>query len=183
MRRLLLAVVLLVPVLGGCAMNRVATYPVGMPTEYTLDTGDVIRVTVYGDTTLTNTYTVTDKGTISVPLIGQVNARGQTVTAVEKTVTTKLADGYMISPKVSVEVSAYRPFFIEGAVGKAGQYPYVWGMSARAAIATAEGFKEFAERSHVTIFRRVGKSMAKFNAPLDAPIWPGDTIVVAERWL
>ncbi len=164
-------------------MNRVATYPVGSPAEYTLDTGDVVRLTVYGDATLTTTYTVTDKGTISVPLIGQVNARGQTITAVEKAVTDRLADGYMISPKVSAEVSAYRPFFIDGAVSKGGQYPYVWGMTARAAVATAEGFKDFAERSHVTIYRRIGKSMAKFSAPLDAPIWPGDTIVVGERWL
>lgn len=183
MRSLLLAVALLSPVLGGCAMNRVATYPVGMPTSYTLDTGDVVRVTVYGDTTLTNTYTVTDKGTISVPLIGQVAARGETLAVVEKSITARLADGYMVSPKVSVEVSAYRPFFIDGAVEKGGQYPYVWGMTARAAVATAEGFKDFAERTHVTIYRRAGKAMARFSAPLDAPIWPGDTVVVGERWL
>lgn len=183
MRSLMLAVALLVPVLGGCAMNRVATYPVGVPAEYTLDTGDIVRVTVYGDTTLTNTYTVTDKGTLSVPLIGPVSARGQTIGAVEKAITARLADGYMISPKVSVEVSVYRPFFIDGAVSKSGQYPYVWGMTARAAIATAEGFKDFADRSHVTVYRRQGKSMVKFTSPLDTPIWPGDTIVVGERWL
>jgi len=89
-------------VLGGCAMNRVATYAVSSPTEYTLDTGDIVRVTVYGDTTLTNVYTVTDKGTLSFPLIGQVQARGQTITGVESAITKLLAHGYMISPKVSV---------------------------------------------------------------------------------
>jgi len=184
MRWSAVAVALLMPVfLGGCAMNRVATYAVSSPTEYTLDTGDIVRVTVYGDTTLTNTYTVTDKGTLSFPLIGQVQARGQTITGVESAITKLLANGYMISPKVSVEVTTYRPFFIDGAVSKGGQYPYVWGMTARAAVATAEGFKDFADRTHVTIYRRMGKAMAKFSAPLDAAVMPGDTIVVGERWL
>jgi polysaccharide export outer membrane protein len=183
MRWSVLAVALLVPVLAGCAMNRVATYPVTSPAAYTLDTGDVVRVTVYGDTTLSTTYTVTDKGTLSFPLIGQVMARGQTITVVEKQITDRLAAGYMVAPKVSVEVSAYRPFFIDGAVSKSGQYPYVWGMTARAAVATAEGFKDFADRTHVTIYRRMGKAMAKFSSSLDAPVMPGDTIVVGERWL
>ena len=97
--------------------------------------------------TLTNTYTITDKGTISFPLVGQVAVRGQTIIIVEQMITELLANGYMISPKVSVEVSTYRPFFIEGAVGTAGQYPYVWGMTARAAVATAGGFAEFADRA------------------------------------
>jgi polysaccharide export outer membrane protein len=183
MRWSLLAVALLVPALGGCAMNRVATYPVSSPTAYTLDTGDVVRITVYGDTTLSTSYTVTDKGTLSVPLIGEVTARGLTITAVERQITERLADGYMIAPKVSVEVSTYRPFFIDGAVSKGGQYPYVWGMTARAAVATAEGFEDFADRTHVTIYRRMGKAMAKFSAPLDVPVMPGDTVVVGERWL
>jgi len=140
-------------------------------------------VTVYGDTTLTNTYTVTDKGTLSFPLIGQVQARGQTITGVESAITKLLANGYMISPKVSVEVTTYRPFFIDGAVSKGGQYPYVWGMTARAAIATAEGYSNYADRTHVTIYRKVNGGMAKFNAQLDAPVMPGDTVVVGERWL
>jgi len=183
MRWSVLAVALLVPLLAGCAMNRVATYPVTSPAAYTLDTGDIVRVTVYGDATLSTNYTVTDKGTLSFPLIGQVVARGATITSVEKQITDRLADGYMISPKVSVEVSTYRPFFIDGAVSKGGQYPYVWGMTARAAVATAEGFKDFADRTHVTIYRRMGKAMAKFSAPLDAAVMPGDTVVVSERWL
>lgn len=164
-------------------MNRVSTYPVTAPGAYALDTGDVVRVTVYGDTTLTNTYTVTDNGTISFPLAGQVKVRGQTITTAERMITELLANGYMINPKVSVEVTTYRPFFIEGAVTKAGQYPYVWGMTVRAAVATAEGFKDFADRTHVTIYRKVGRAMAKFASSLDTSIMPGDTVVVGERWL
>ncbi len=183
MRFSLLVLALLFPLLTGCAVTRQAAYTVTSPTEYTLDTGDIVRVTVYGDTTLTNTYTVTDKGTISFPLAGQVLVRGQTIVTAERLITEMLANGYMISPKVSVEVTTYRPFFIDGAVTKGGQYPYVWGMTARAAVATAEGFADFADRTHVLIYRKVGHATTKISTGLDAPIMPGDTIVVAERWL
>src|SRR5690606_20401060 len=115
--------------------------------------------------------------------IGQVAARGQTITTIERMITERLADGYMISPKVSVEVATYRPFFIEGAVATAGQYPYVYGMTARAAIATAGGFADFADRGRVNVYRRVGKAMTRQSIGLDQPILPGDTVVVLERWL
>jgi polysaccharide export outer membrane protein len=183
MRWPLFLIPLLFAVLSGCAMNKVAAYKVDIPTEYTLDTGDVVRVTVYGDTTLTNTYTVTDKGTISFPLAGQVMVRGQTITTAERMITELLANGYMISPKVSVEVTTYRPFFIDGAVTTGGQYPFVYGMTVRAAIATAGGFKDFADRGHVIVYRRIGKAMTKRPMGLDGGVMPGDTIVVLERWL
>jgi polysaccharide export outer membrane protein len=182
MRWSVLLIPLLIAVLSGCAMNKVAAYNVDAPHAYTLDTGDIVRVTVYGDDILTNTYTVTDKGTISFPLVGQVAARGQTLTTVERKITELLANGYMISPKVSVEVTTYRPFYIEGAVAKPGQYPYVWGMTARAAIATAGGFAEFADRGRVNVFRRIGKTMTKQSIGLDQPIAPGDTVVILDRW-
>ena len=183
MRWSVLLIPLLVVVLTGCAMNKVAAYKVDPVHEYTLDTGDTVRVTVYGDETLSNTYIITDKGTISFPLVGQVQVRGRTIVAVERAITDLLANGYMISPKVSVEVSEYRPFFIEGAVTRAGKYPYVYGMTARAAIANAAGFKDFADRGRVNVYRRVGGAMTKQSIGLDQPILPGDTIVVLERWL
>lgn len=183
MRWSVLLIPLLFAVLSGCAMNKGPALKAEQPAAYTLDTGDIVRVTVYGDDTLTNSYTVTDKGTISFPLAGQVAVRGQTITTAERMITELLANGYMISPKVSVEVTTYRPFFIEGAVGTAGQYPYVYGMTARAAIATAGGFAEFADKRGVQVFRKVGRNVGKLTIGLDEPILPGDTIVVRERWL
>ena len=183
MRWSVLLIPLLIAVLSGCAMNKVAAYKVDTPMAYALDTGDVLRVTVYGDETLTNTYAVTDKGTIAFPLAGAVQVRGQTITTAERMITELLANGYMISPKVSVEITTYRPFFIEGAVTTAGQYAYVYGMTARAAIATAGGFAEFADKGSVQIYRKVGKAVTKLSIGLDQPIMPGDTVVVRERWL
>lgn len=183
MRLPLLVISLLMLLLGGCATNKGTALKIDAPHEYTLDTGDVVRVTVYGDETLTNSYTVTDKGTISFPLIGAVSARGRTIAMVERTITDQLANGYMISPKVSVEVAAYRPFFIEGAITRSGQYPYVYGMTARAAIATAGGFAEYADKARVNIYRRSGGAVRKLTIRMDDPIRPGDTVVVLERWL
>src|SRR3569833_843113 len=117
-------------ILGGCTLNRIPTAMLTVPTEYALDTGDVVRVTVYGDTTITNSYTVTDKGTINIPLAGPVQVRGRTIAIAEQMITPRLADGYMISPKVSVEITTYRPFFIDGAVTNSGQNPNNKGMTA-----------------------------------------------------
>lgn len=182
MRWSVVLVALATLVLGGCTLNSVPTAMLTVPTEYPLDTGDVVRVTVYGDTTITNTYTVTDKGTINIPLAGPVQVRGRTLSATEQMITARLADGYMISPKVSVEITTYRPFFIDGAVTNSGQFPYVWGMTARAAVATAGGFKDYADRTHVTLFRKTPKSTVKISIPLDTPIRPGDTLVAEDRW-
>jgi len=182
MRWSVLLVVVATILLGGCTLNRAPNDVLTPPAEYALDTGDVVRVTVYGETTITNTYTVTDKGTINIPLAGPVQVRGRTITTAEQTITRLLADGYMISPKVSVEITTYRPFFIDGAVTNGGQFPYVWGMTARAAVATAGGFKDYADRTHLTLYRKTARGTVKLSIPLDTPIRPGDNLVAEDRW-
>ena len=88
----------------------------------------------------------------------------------------------MRNPDVAVEVADYRPFFIQGAVKNAGQFPYVYGMTVRAAISTAGGFSDTADRNRAMVYRRQGDQMAKGTVDLDFPIFPGDTIVILERW-
>lgn len=181
--RLLRSVLLLLPlVLGACAHGSSATYLVEQAGPYRLDSGDVLRVSVYGDESLTNTYRIDDAGNLAMPLIGSVPARGSTTQDLTGRIASRLAAGYLRSPNVAVEVAEYRPFFIQGAVGSAGQFAYVYGMTARAAISAAGGFTDTASRDTVTIYRRQGNEMAKGNVGLDFPILPGDTIVVSERW-
>ena len=93
------------------------------------------------------------------------------------------AEGYIREPSVAVEIEGYRPFFIQGAVETAGQFPYVYGMTVRAAISTAGGYTDTASRKDAIIYRRQGNQMVKGSVNLDFPIYPGDTIVVPERWL
>ena len=178
----LFLVLLLVP-LAGCALNaRPSTYLVQTKGPYALDTGDVVRVTVYGEAEMTQSYRVDDGGAISLPLVGSIMVRGLTTQMTAASISAALADGYIREPSVAVEMDTYRPFFIQGAIKSAGQFPYVYGMTVRAAISTAGGFSDTADRTRALIYRRQGTEMAKGTVDLDFPIYPGDTIVISERW-
>jgi len=180
--RWLLLLLLIVP-LAGCAMNgRPATYLVETKGPYLLDTGDVVRVSVYGEAELSNTYKVDDGGAIAFPLVGPVHARGLTTQMAAANIAAALADGYIREPSVAAEIEQYRPFFIQGAVQSGGQFAYVYGMTVRAAISTAGGFSDTADRTRAVIHRRQGKQMVKGTVELDFPIYPSDTITILERW-
>ena len=56
-------------------------------------------------------------------------------------------------------------------------------MTIRAAISTAGGFSDTADRARAIVYRRQCKEMVKGTVGLDFPIYPGDTIVISERWL
>lgn len=182
MRWLPLLTVMLTLSLTACASTRPATYLVETKGPYQLDTGDAVRVTVYGDDQLTDTYRIDDSGAIAFPLVGPVRVRGLTTAMASASLAGALANGYMRNPNVAVEVAEYRPFFIQGEITNAGQFPYVYGMTARAAISTAGGFTDTADRNRVVVYRRQGNEMVKGAVNLDFPIYPGDTIVVLERW-
>ncbi|WP_170116515.1 polysaccharide biosynthesis/export family protein [Devosia submarina] len=177
----ILTIVLALP-LANCASTRPATYLVETKGPYQLDTGDTVRVSVYGDEDLTDTYRVDDSGAIAFPLVGPVPVRGGTTKMAASRLAAALANGYMRNPDVAVEVAEYRPFFIQGEVGTAGQFPYVYGMTVRSAISVAGGFSDTADRNKAIVYRRQGNQMAKGSVDLDFPIYPGDTIVVQERW-
>ena len=177
----LICLALMLP-LSACATTRPATYLVETKGPYQLDTGDTVRVTVYGDAELTGTYRVDDSGAVAFPLVGPVQVRGKTTKMAASSIAAALANGYMRNPDVAVEVAEYRPFFIQGEIGNAGQFPYVFGMTVRAAISTAGGFTDTANRQNATVYRLQGGQMIKGNVDLDFPIFPGDTIVIEERW-
>lgn len=179
----LLFLVLLVP-LAGCSLDgRPATYEVDTKGPYQLDSGDVVRVLVYGDDALSKDFKVDDSGTLALPLVGAIPVRGLTTEMAANRISSALANGFMRSPNVSVEVSIYRPFFIQGEVKTAGQFTYVYGMTVRAAISTAGGYTDTADRTSALVYRRHGHEMVKTKVGLDFPVYPGDTIVVAERWI
>ena len=183
MRWLQIFLVLLVIPLAGCSLNgRPSTYLVETKGPYTLDTGDVVRVTVYGEAEMSKSYKVDDAGAIALPLVGAIPVRGRTTQMTAAAITAALADGYIREPSVAVEIETYRPFFIQGAVKNAGQFSYVYGMTVRAAISTAGGFSDTADRSRAIIYRGQGDEMSKGTVNLDFPIYPGDTVVITERW-
>ena len=90
----------------------------GADANYHLGTGDQIRVIVYGEDDLGGQFTVDGNGFVSLPLIGQVKASGFAAPDLEVQIVNKLADGYVNNPKVSVEITSYRPFYVIGQVNK-----------------------------------------------------------------
>ena len=149
---------------------------------YHLDAGDKLRVVVYGQEGLTNTYAIDAGGSITMPLIGAVRARGLTPAGLAAEITGKLRSGYIREPSVAVEIEAYRPFFILGEVQAPGQYPYVPNMTAESAIAIAGGFSPRAKKDRVTITHTDGGGTSRVIVPPGTPISPGDTVLVGERW-
>jgi polysaccharide export outer membrane protein len=156
--------------------------PVAYDAAYRLDAGDRLRVVVYGQEGLTNTYAIDAGGSITMPLIGAVRARGLTPAGLAAEITGKLRNGYIREPSVAVEIEAYRPFFILGEVAAPGQYPYVPNMSVESAVAIAGGFSPRARRDRVTLTHTDAGGSVRAIVPLGTPLSPGDTVLVGERW-
>lgn len=151
--------------------------------SYLLDTGDRLRVFVYGQPNLSRAYTVDHDGLITVPLIGEVKARGRTTRNVEETIRRRLGAEFVRDPQVTVDILQNRPFFIYGEVKAAGQYPFVSGMTVETAIAIAGGYSERASTRSFRITRRSNSGFVdQMEAPGDYPLQPGDVVYVNERF-
>ncbi len=149
---------------------------------YTLDAGDKLRIVVFGQDGISNTYIVDAGGNVNLPLIGTVGARGAGTQQLSQRIAERLRQGYVREPHVTVEVETYRPFFILGEVTNPGQYPYVADMTVEKAIAIAGGFAPRAAKNTVEITRNAPGQSFKGQVPLSYPLSPGDTLLVKERW-
>jgi polysaccharide export outer membrane protein len=156
--------------------------PGAYDTAYRLDAGDKLRVVVFGQEGLTNTYAIDAGGSITMPLIGAVPASGRTPAGLAAEITGRLRRGYIRDPSVAVEIEGYRPFFILGEVAAPGQYPYVPNMSVESAVAIAGGFSPRALRDRVTLTHTDGSGSTRIVVPLGTALSPGDTVLVGERW-
>jgi polysaccharide export outer membrane protein len=149
---------------------------------YRLDAGDKLRIVVYGQEGLTNSYAVDAGGNITMPLIGAVVARGCTPAELARAIAAKLRGGYIREPYVAAEVEQYRPFFILGEVAAPGQYPYVPNLTAESAVAIAGGYTPRAKKTAFKLTRRNEVGAVTAVVPPNIPLQPGDTLVIGERW-
>ena len=159
-----------------------APMPVVHHAAYRLDAGDKLRVVVYGQEGLGNTYAIDPGGSITMPLIGVVPARRRTTAGLAAGIAAKLRNGYIRDPSVAVEIAGYRPFFILGEVAAPGQYPYVPNMTVESAVAIAGGFSPRARRDGVTLTHTDSSGSIRIVVPLGTAVSPGDTVLVGERW-
>ena len=159
-----------------------AKVPDPSSTPYCLDAGDRLRVVVFGQDSLSNSYSVDAEGRITMPLIGPVPARGRRTAELAADISRRLRNGYIRDPSVAVEMEAYRPFFILGEVTSPGQYPYVPNMTIESAVAIAGGFSPRARRDSITVTRNEPTGALRVMVPPGTAVAPGDTIQVGERW-
>ena len=111
-----------------------------------------------------------------------MSARGCTTTQLARVIADRLRNGFIREPHVAIEVETYRPFFILGEVLAPGQYPYVPNMTVETAVAIAGGYTPRAYRWNAEVSRSAGGLTARQKVPTIAPVRPGDTITVTERW-
>ncbi len=161
-------------------------------TDYIIGPEDVLDITVWKSPDLSKTVQVRPDGRISLPLIGDVDAVGQTSAQLTERISTRLKS-YVESPAVSIvvkEVNSYA-IFVLGEVVRPGRYPLKSKTTLLQAVTLAGGFTPVASRNKIVIFRfpKEGDSLVKIKASFDdivlrdginqnIELKPGDTIVV-----
>lgn len=180
-----LAIFLGAALLAACAGNQGVAPDAPLPAReipvYRLAADDKLKITVFGEEGLTGDYTVGSDGRLAYPLLGAVPAKGLTLAEL----TQKLAAGLSASvqnPRVSIEITQYRPFFILGEVNRPGQYPYRTGLTLNGAVATAGGYTYRANQKHVLIQHFGEAGERRYDITADLPVLPGDTVRVRERF-
>ncbi|KRA64519.1 polysaccharide biosynthesis protein [Caulobacter sp. Root656] len=150
--------------------------------EYRLGVADKVRVNVFGEEALTGEFLVGGGGKVSLPLIGEVQAAGLTISQFQQEISNELRKGYIKEPRVSAEVLNYRPFYILGEVNKPGEYPYTNNLTVLNAVATAEGFTYRANKRSVFIKRAEDPAEQSYPLTPLTKVAPGDTIRIGERY-
>jgi protein involved in polysaccharide export with SLBB domain len=164
--------------LPACEVTEAAAVPEDIA-GYTLGPGERVRVTVFRHEQLSGEFQVDGSGSVSLPLIGDVPAQDLTTRQLETRIADTLKnEGYLVNPRVSVEVMTYRPFYILGEVNNPGQYEYTNGMTVTNAVALAGGYTYRADGDDIEI-RRSGCAV---SADATTQVLPGEVVFVPERF-
>jgi len=157
----------------------------GMPdslSDYRLATGDKLRIQVYGEDDLFLETRVNDQGVISYPFLGNLKVVDLSPRQLEELIADRLRDGYLVNPRVSVDISEYRLFYVNGEVESPGGYPFQPGMTVHKAISLAGGFKERASKDKIFIIHDGAAETKPVKTTLDGTVGPGDIITVEQSF-
>lgn len=150
---------------------------------YKLGAGDAISIRVLGEDDLRRErIKLSDAGTVSFPILGEIRVKGMTVGALQDFITRGLKGRYLLDPQVTVSIDEYRNFFVNGMVEKPGGYPFAPGMTVRKAISVAGGFKERASRDKISIIHDDDPKQTPRKVDLNSPVLPGDILTVEESF-
>ena len=159
-----------------------AMFQAAATTSPDIQPGEKIRVTVYGEDRLSGEYEVDPGGYVSLPLAGTIKAAGLSKPQLEQALAKKFRGEYLKNPKVTVDVSTFRPFYILGEVGKPGEYPFKSGLNVMSAIALAGGNTYRASKSNVLIQHAGDTGFHEYPLSPTIPVQPGDLIRLPERY-
>lgn len=165
------------PTVGGPAPTTAAA----TLTDYNIAPGDILEVTVFGQSDLSGQFTVDAEGSISMPLINQVAAAGLSTRDLELRLVEKLQPDYLRNPDVSVKLLSYRPIYVLGEVQNSGSFAYQPNMSVLSAIAVAGGYTYRAARKKVFVVRANDSSGKQIKVSEQTVLRPGDTVIVGQR--
>lgn len=159
------------------------TAPVfSLSSDYKLGPGDHIMITVFNEKDLTVDVRLSDAGTLSFPLLGELRAQGMTIGMLQDFVTEQLKSGYLVNPQVYVSIVEYRQFFVNGEVNKPGGLPFQPGLTVRKAIALAGGFTPRASYTKIFIIHEDDPFGRARPVSLDTFLRPGDILTVEQSF-
>ena len=161
------------------SLNVIAAQPL---TDYKLGSGDIIKITVFGQQDLSMETLLNDSGKVNYPFLGQIQATGKTLDEFQQQIYKGLKGDYLVAPNVSVNIVKYRPFFIDGEVDKPGGYPYQPGLTINKAAALASGYTERASLSKIYIIRSNDPQQKSVNVDANTLVQPGDIITIKQSY-
>jgi len=173
----------------GCWVGSMAAFAQGeavvdqLLSTYRLGSGDVVSIRILGEDDMKREkIRLSDAGTISFPIIGEIKVLGKRVAELEALIAGGLRGRYLINPVVSVTIEEYRPFFVNGQVEKSGAYPFQPGLTIRKAVSLAGGFKERASKEKIFVIRDDDKTQTPIKVDQSTLVSPGDIITVEESF-
>lgn len=165
--------------------------PVANDTSYVIGASDELNISVWEQPDLSRPVPVRPDGMISLPLINDIQAAGETPMQLMNALVEKYITLGVKSPLVTVTVTAIKSQFIYvlGSVGRPGTFPMVPGMTVLQAIASSGGLTLFAKQTKIEIRRTVNGQVVRYSfnykevlkgvhPEQDIVLKPGDTIVV-----
>jgi polysaccharide export outer membrane protein len=169
-------------VIGGPVWAQETTEPTSETgAGYQLGPGDHIQIRVHNQDDLSGEYVLDGTGRFSMPLIGTVAAGGLTAAGLESFLVSRFKPDYLVNPRIAVEVSNYRPYYIIGEVKSPSSYNYVQGMTYLTAVAIAGGYTYRAKKNVVYVIQGDDPDREEIKMDVDLKVQPGDIIRVAER--
>ncbi len=146
----------------------------GRDLNYRIGIGDLLLVEVYDEADLTKEVRVLTDEFISFPLLGRIHAGGRTVEELEKELTQRLGEKYLVSPQVTVFVREFSSVFVFGEVKNPGSFSLLGKLTVFEAITRAGGFTAVANPSKVKVIREENGHETTFEVDIEKLTKNGD---------